>query len=265
MVHLLLPHLEQQALYNEFDFPAVFRAQYPMLNSDKTVAGAGVNIRTIRLGVLVCPSDESRGIYLSGSVPRAMSNYCGSAGPNTVSTSGNNDTPCACTEGAALNQIVTELGLKSLSPYRSRGPFTRHDSFGTPGHRNVTNPKSTFRAISFPRIRDGLSNTIMVGETRIACMGEARDGWAGSWNGSGLLTTVVPINYDSCNPDGWCKDDPCRAPRNWVTSIGFKSAHPGGVNFLFCDGSVKFLSQSLDHRTFQLLGAIDDARPVSFQ
>jgi len=265
MVHLLLPHLEQQALYDEFDFPSVFRAQFPMLNSDKTVASSGVNIRTIRLPVLVCPSDESRGIYLSGSVPRAMCNYCGSAGPNTVSTSGNDQTPCPCGEGSALNQIVTQLGLKSLSPYRSRGPFTRHDSFITPGNRNVTNPKGTFRAMNFARIRDGLSNTIMVGETRIACMGEARDGWAGSWNGSGLLTTVVPMNYDSCNPDGWCKDDPCRAPLNWVTSLGFKSAHPGGVNFLFCDGAVRFLSQGLDHRTFQYLGAIDDGNPVSVE
>jgi len=46
-------------------------------------------------------------------------------------------------------------------------------------------------------------------------------------------------------------------------SFGFKSRHSGGCNFCFADGSVHFLSQSIDHRTYQLLGCRNDGQPVT--
>jgi len=264
VLHLLLPHLEQKALYDEFDFPSVFRAQYPMVNYSKTIAASGVSIRTIRLPVFVCPSDDARGVYLSGSTPIALANYCASAGPAKVSTVGNDQTPCSCREGDQFNQVLDGTTIKVRTPYRTPGPFMRHDSRVTPGHVNsAANPRATFKAITFAQIRDGLSNTILMGEGLANCNDGIRGGWAYPWNGNGMFTTVVPMNYDSCGPSSWCSSDPCRAPSNWVSSIGFKSAHPGGVNYLFGDGAVRFLTQGLDHRTFQYLGAIDDASPVS--
>ena len=50
---------------------------------------------------------------------------------------------------------------------------------------------------------------------------------------------------------------------NWNVSWGFKSNHTNGANFVFADGSVRFLAQSIDHRTYQLLGARDDGQPVN--
>jgi prepilin-type processing-associated H-X9-DG protein len=56
---------------------------------------------------------------------------------------------------------------------------------------------------------------------------------------------------------------PCR---NWEgdfnTANGFKSKHAGGVNFVFCDGSLHFLNESIDYTTYQRLGARSDGEPI---
>ncbi len=49
----------------------------------------------------------------------------------------------------------------------------------------------------------------------------------------------------------------CRAP--WV----FSSDHPGGANFVLCDGSVRFLGQTLDYLTLCRLAYIRDTEPVT--
>jgi prepilin-type processing-associated H-X9-DG protein len=55
---------------------------------------------------------------------------------------------------------------------------------------------------------------------------------------------------------------PTTSKTNWDISWGFKSNHSGGVNFLWGDGSVRFVTQSIDHRTYQLLGCRNDGMPV---
>jgi prepilin-type processing-associated H-X9-DG protein len=42
----------------------------------------------------------------------------------------------------------------------------------------------------------------------------------------------------------------------------FSSLHPGGAQFVFADGSVHFLSETLDYLTFARLARIQDGQPV---
>ena len=44
---------------------------------------------------------------------------------------------------------------------------------------------------------------------------------------------------------------------------GFGSWHPGGANFLFADGSVRFLANDMSFRLFQALNSINGFEEVS--
>jgi prepilin-type processing-associated H-X9-DG protein len=50
---------------------------------------------------------------------------------------------------------------------------------------------------------------------------------------------------------------------NWHVTWGFKSNHPNGANFARVDGSVQFITQNIDHRTYQYLGCRHDGQAVS--
>ena len=45
--------------------------------------------------------------------------------------------------------------------------------------------------------------------------------------------------------------------------MGFKSVHSGGAQFLFGDGSVQFIRETIDHPTYQYLGAKNDGQEAS--
>ena len=117
-------------------------------------------------------------------------------------------------------------------------------------------------------IFDGTSNTILVGERRYQAQNDTVNpnasagtwagplcGWHGyDWGYDVAGTGRVPIN----GGDGW------DYPR------GFSSPHEGGAQFLLADGSVRFISENIDHSvgggtpnsTFEYLLAKNDRQVV---
>ena len=101
-----------------------------------------------------------------------------------------------------------------------------------------------------------------MGEIRAHCGDHHRGGWK---NANALWTaTAAPINFPTCpnEPPGFEGTDGCNANGNWQTSQGFKSRHPGGAQFVLADGSVRFLTETINYTTYQQLGSRRDNRPI---
>ncbi|MEZ6058844.1 MAG: DUF1559 domain-containing protein [Planctomycetaceae bacterium] len=107
---------------------------------------------------------------------------------------------------------------------------------------------------SMKQIRDGASNTIMLGERQQNSVPNGIDlGWS-SGTAASLRNTGVPMN-SSAGMDTFGEDGDGTG--------GFGSQHGPGAMFLFADGSVTFLSEKIDAATFSNLGTRDSGRDVA--
>ncbi len=99
-------------------------------------------------------------------------------------------------------------------------------------------------SVSMSGVTDGTSNTLLAGE-RAHGKFPSQDLYCWNWWTSGnfgdtLFTAFYPINPFNKIPDFCCLDS---GPDAYVASAA--SFHPGGANFGFADGSVKFLKDSI--------------------
>lgn len=128
--------------------------------------------------------------------------------------------------------------------------------------------------IKFNRISDGLTNVLLVGESKYAIspQGSRNASWFG-WASSVRLDTgsqahpVIlaaaknQINSVIGTGDSRADWSSSLDGRN-VSSSLFGSYHTGGVHFAVADGSVHFINQNIDLGTYQKLAIRDDGLPV---
>ena len=140
-------------------------------------------------------------------------------------------------------------------PINTRGLFTRQGVLVRPS-----------------MVTDGTSNTIMFGELLCGQNGDVyysigkngsagmNCGWAQSDSGICINTTIVPINTFLTYLDpgqNRCQNWQINVD-NWNITFGYRSRHPNGAQFVFADGSVHFLPQSMSHMIYNQLGCRDD-------
>lgn len=230
----LLPFIEQQTLYTS----CVFQGDTDFLS----VLPGGQQVSTAWIDTLLCPSGIGRaynprnGDSVTGSQNRALSSYSPSQGNQYFSSCnyhGNTYGTAPANHGDTIdgNQISGVFG---------------HMAWGA----------------RFSDITDGTSNTIAVGEIRPECSWHGSGGWM--YFNSLWFATTCPINYCNCpNGPNYATCD-CKAPGGWVCDMGFKSRHPGGAQFALCDGSTRFLSETIDYEMYQRLGDRRDGRTVTY-
>ena len=100
-------------------------------------------------------------------------------------------------------------------------------------------------------IRDGLTNTIMAGETI-----PSQCTFNGAYNHNFPINgTTIPLNNFVETDEGH--------DSKWWSGCGFKSRHPGGAMFLIADGGVHFFSETIDYRLYNELGTRAGGEVVS--
>ena len=134
---------------------------------------------------------------------------------------------------------------------------------GTDEPINDSNNGLFFRnsSTTYESIRDGVTNTIMVGE-KLNPRDSIDLGWM-SGTSATLRHTGVGINkgWDVVRFFSPADTAQTPAPNNTSTS-GFSSQHSGGAGFLLGDGSARFISEMIDTQVFSYLGNRDDQQQL---
>ena len=260
----LLPGLEQQPMYNAVNFS--FGAESVQNYTTVTYA---------KLSALVCPSEN-----LQGPLIPSWSNYAGSiGGPSTFQQYGGpivvmaND---AYGAPGGSNNVGGPIGLQSVSDGTTNtGMFseklvglssiTQQVFAGTPDARRVTfqlkspitsNNGNGAQALAVYNECKSLPRTNLPPPGNNTLNGML---WAGSrWN---TLREVAYMhgmtpNGPSCQPvgtsDGIVNPYYAGVFDTWITA---GSNHPGGVNLCLCDGSVKFIKDTISPQVWWALGS----------
>lgn len=250
---LMLPFIEQQALHDAIDFNIATNGYNAM---GGTVAGGWPNANANLLtgpdsplvATFLCPSDrgDERGIIAHSGVTSYIAdgqrhtNYllcAGGHGNGWVGNQHNWQTYAA----SASNLPDGRTGI------RYRGAF---------GHGG---------AAKFRDIKDGTSNVIILCETTVANRGSTS--YENFWAGYRHHNTFA-VNHPNINP---AHNDNIRYSINGARNPGDPrlhvnvsgSLHPGGAQFCMGDGSVSFISETIDKNTYFVMTRIDTGQPDS--
>jgi prepilin-type N-terminal cleavage/methylation domain-containing protein/prepilin-type processing-associated H-X9-DG protein len=114
---------------------------------------------------------------------------------------------------------------------------------GSPGGANMNGVIYAASAVKLSDLTDGTSNTMAFGEHAHSIMTKAAQAdW--HWWTSGNYGDTVFATYWPMNPQRRIQDLSGVSASAFVEAAS--SVHPGGANFAFCDGSVRFLKDSID-------------------
>ncbi len=254
--YFILPFLEQKPLYDQF--------QANLTNWSFTYN----TLMNTKLPVFLCPS--------SPQAPQRGSNPNGWDGPGTNyawSTGSRIETVWA---GANFNGFMAYSVDRNMAFMTDGTSNTLMASEILPGQSNSNNqavgkypydifyvgngPITAVKNWDFPTQAE-LDNIGSIAATKpIGLRSNNGTMWAWYSAAQSTLTTAAPPNWRWPSVGGDCCPG---GAHDWgVGIIPPRSMHTGGVNAVLGDGSVRFISDSIDPFVFQKLGNARDGQPV---
>lgn len=270
----LFPFMEQQPQWDLF-------ANSWNGNPEDVRLSNGLLLRETPIPTLLCPSDSHEPIINGG---RAVTNYAGSMGAQLMQS----NTGCSF-----AGNIQTAVGGRNLGTPPGANQWNGEAWFGETGRRERGDWGDAHRlsgvvsrgggqtstqltrwgrhslgtwSARLQDVTDGTAYTICAGEVIPWCGDHARNGWMHA--NAVWFATTAPINFPTCpGEDGLDPSDvsnpPCNRLASWNSSMGFKSKHPGGAQFVMCDGAVIFIPDQVDYDMYQRMGDRRDGNNVN--
>ena len=228
----LWPYLEQSDLFSAYD-PS--KGWYDMTTnaSGKTNQSLGA----VRATHYYCPSDRPGAMWTANAYVFCRSNYVTNHGPS-VFYAAERKSPFGWTASHPSN------GYSYYIPYRT----------------------------NFKDVTDGTSKTLLMSELRVTPSDGTLDVRGTTMNDQGtpwFMAVATPNSgSDQVNtPSAVCNntetaDMPCSVGGNNM-AVAARSRHPGGVNAVMSDGSVRFFADSISLATWAALSTMNNGEQIN--
>jgi prepilin-type N-terminal cleavage/methylation domain-containing protein/prepilin-type processing-associated H-X9-DG protein len=272
---IILPYVEQASLFKQWNFDV-----------DLNSGGPNDFARLQQVPFYLCPSDGSTGFQTDpqagGTQPCGKNNYFGNIGTTADQRSTDQSRVGIFNfqTGPGPNgktQIISRVRITDIrdgtsntamfaETTRSRNPTPRTNNydatavylelFDDPGYSIIT-------PMTGPLFNQTNPAALIVGNTYRCNSWDYKDTNAIFYRGNeyyrGLpalsnYTHTIPPNYKGYDCGDWGIRGNPNFPAYNTAHIAARSYHTGGVNVGFADGSVHFISDSIDFATWQALG-----------
>jgi prepilin-type N-terminal cleavage/methylation domain-containing protein/prepilin-type processing-associated H-X9-DG protein len=230
-----LNQMEQSPLFNSINF--VLAIEVPANQTARLTVVASFLCPTdafIQRTFTVVDSSTSSTTFGARICDVASSNYVGSVGTGDASS---------------LYPFINDADNRPPGRDKGNGIFFRN------------------RSVNIASITDGTSQTFMVGE-------RSQNLSRGTWTGA-VTNAAVPLvalqGGAGFDPEGGGalvlshtgENHGPNAPSGQAHGDQYWSLHPGGANFLFADGSVRFVKEQVGFKVFQSLGTRNSGEVLS--
>jgi prepilin-type N-terminal cleavage/methylation domain-containing protein/prepilin-type processing-associated H-X9-DG protein len=264
-MHVILPYMEQDNLAKIYvNFGGLDSTP---INSPGPPGGprysGGVNgqVAKTRLSSFTCPSDEPQ-TYSSSNYTKH--NYALNAGNTTLYQI---NLPLGCTAGQTGCAVYGGAPFGFYLDGRSSAQLIAdgYPDSTTPYQATATDPQSLSgkmgKQYTITSISDGTSNTLCAAEV---IQGRQNDLRGYTWWGgaAGFVTNMLPNSSEKdVVTGGFCVPltsplMPCTTDSTTTRArmMGARSLHSAGLNAAMCDGSVRFVRNSIDLATWRAMG-----------
>jgi prepilin-type N-terminal cleavage/methylation domain-containing protein/prepilin-type processing-associated H-X9-DG protein len=229
----LLPYLEQNNLYLQYNkaFPNQDPVNQPFCQT--------------YLSVYTCPSDTRQHQILA---------------PATIAPTGGGNNGSIKYMTGSYKFMSGQADVKSTDTYAGFWNEAVVASQIHPAGRGAFHGDSPLDGLSPERIAnvaDGLSNTIFIGERHSLNVPERGPFWADAFNlysggASYPYSATLLADYNACKK--LVTENDCK--------YGWGSFHPGGISFLYGDGSVRLVPIAINMTTFMALSTISGGETI---
>jgi prepilin-type processing-associated H-X9-DG protein len=276
---MILPYMEQATMYNACNFSVGNNETVTNPLNGITTHNFAINstVTLSRVPGFLCPSDPWAGVGPpnTGNVNSSNDNsYVGSQGTTTMTPQVN-----SATGSTGLFWYYVSYNIAQITDGTSNTVAFSEGLVGNPGKGGGFN---TYRGQSVMNVRailaanfyDANQNQPAIFTALAACnaafMGPTANGRNNQWrgiywevgaNGMTWFNTIVPPNSKQY-PWGDCRDQNGGWPDE-STFANASSNHPGGVNTLMADGSVRFIKDSISMPIWWGLGTKANGEVIS--